>query len=172
METTVYNQDHIKTIVNLRDEISECEFVNGTFFLDGKIIETAAVNEIVNAFDLVRGNPVIKASVPSTVKWGKWTTYQKEFEVYKLAAAGITALVSSWLFSKGIFVIPALVNVAGAVITMGYDYLKVVVKVRIGYDKPSDYNYAQQQYKFYGKEKGGSYVYISGDTLTQKKANK
>lgn len=172
VKTTIYNENYIQTVVSLNGQTSKCELINGIFILDGKVIETDIVNDVVNFFNSTESCPIIKASIPSTVTWGKWTTYQKEFSVYKVAAAGIVALVTSWMYSKGLLVIPTLINVAGAVVSAGYDYLKVVVKLRTGYDKPSGYGYAQQNFKYYGKMKGGSYEFITEDTLTQKRPNK
>lgn len=174
IESTFYDENHIITVATIGNDSSVCEFIDNKYYLDGKLVDTEIVVGLAETFGVVENDSanIQVAAVPSTVKWGSWTTKTKTFDVHKVSAAGIATLISTYLFAQGLFVIPALTVVTGTVIASGYDTLKLVLKVRIGYDSTTHYNWAQQKYTFSGKKDGGSYKQIYTDTLTQKKPDK
>ena len=105
------------------------------------------------------------------ITWSDWSKYEKVFKTHKLTAAVILSVFSAWLLSKGVvWEVPALINAIAILVAGGYDYARLLLKVRTGID--SNYSYAQEQLTIRGRhtENGANYKIYGPKTCTRKKS--
>lgn len=181
IQVTMADNDNINVIVNFQGEEAVGALINNEYYLNGEYVDTAVVKQIagISGLELDGTNPKELFSTSffetntSGIKWGDWSkARQKTFNIYKLAAAGILAIIAAYLMGNGFFIVGAISSVASIAASMDYDRMKISAKMRLGYNSTTKYNYAQEKITFYGKRGSNSYEKIDTVTATQKKSDK